>query len=134
MITTRLESLEEFRREQTALNSKISDTLHRIEIALTRAVDKACPQPGLCVQLETLWKSKWEQDKERFERVDARLLANDEWHKEIEVAMNKKLDAMKLAHEATQTLVTRATGALGLLLFIMPLLLWSLNHYIGTVK
>ena len=130
VIQTRLDALEDFREKQISQNEKIADTLHRIELALTRAVDKACPRPGLCQELETLWKAKWENDRDRFERVDARLLANDEWHKEIEVNMNKKLDAMKEAHEKTQTLVTRGTGACGILILLAPLLFWMLNHFV----
>jgi hypothetical protein len=132
VVTTRLDALEDFREKQLLQNDKLTETLHRIEIALTRAVDKACPRPGLCMELETLWKAKWENDRDRFERVDAKLTANDEWHKEIELAMNKKLDAMKAAHEKTQTIVTRTTGGLAVLVVLMPWLVAAAKAYFAV--
>jgi len=128
----RISNLEEARREQAVLNKAISDSLQRIELAVSRITDKACPQPGLCLQLQAMWKSKWEADKDRFVRIDERFLANDEWHKEHDSEINGKLDKLREAHEATKTVVLRATGAIGLLIFLMPLLVWALNIYVRT--
>ena len=125
----RISNLEEARREQATLNKSIAETLVRIELAVNRAADKGCPKPGLCLELQTLWKSKWENDRERFVKIENRLTENDDWHKDIESSMNEKLDKLRDAHDATKTMLMRATGALGLLVFLMPLLVWAAKAY-----
>lgn len=129
MIKTKLESLEEFRREQVVLNGKINDSLHRIEMAVNRNIDKACPKPGLCMELETLWRAKWENDKSRFEHIDERFLANDLWHKEHDEEIKRDLDKIREGVEANKVMFLRASGAIGLLIFLMPWLVTLAKAY-----
>jgi hypothetical protein len=70
-IHLRLDALEEWRREQSLTNKTISESLHRIELALQRSTDKACPEPGLCQKVRDNQVSKWESDKKRFEAVES---------------------------------------------------------------
>lgn len=120
VIEVRLDSLEESRREQQTLNKCINDTLHRIELSLSQSVAKACPLPGHCVVLENSVKAKWDGDKVRFERMEKRLSENDDWHKQIEGRIERKTDAIKEELAAVRTTVTKASGALGLLLILLP--------------
>ena len=63
VLTVRVDSLEESRREQGAAIKTITDSLHRIELALSQSVAKACPLPGHCVVLvqepETVSSRRW---------------------------------------------------------------------------
>ena len=121
VISVRLDSLEESRREQQALNKQIFDTLHRIELALNQSVAKACPLPGHCKVLETELKAKWDGDKLRFERLEKRANENEEWHREVE----GKLDGMRVV-------LNRGLGGLGLLVILMPALTWFVvNHLVN---
>jgi hypothetical protein len=115
----RLTALEDFRREQCALNKSIADSLNRIELALSTSIAKACPLPGHCRVLEHEIKAKWEGDKIRFERLEKRAQENDEWHHEVEV----KIDAIK-------TLLNRGLGSIALLVVCMPLLTWFIIHFL----
>ena len=121
VITIRLDSLEESRREQQALNKQIFDTLHRIELALNNSVAKACPLPGHCVVLENSVKAKWESDRLRFERLEKRANENEAWHDDT----SEKLDGMK-------GLINRGLGGLGLLVVLMPAATWFVvNHLVN---
>lgn len=120
-INLRLESLEETRKEQLAVNARISESLNRIELQLGSTIAKACPLPGHCMVLESGMKSKWEGDKERFERLEKRASENDKWHDET----TEKLDNLK-------AVFNRGVGALGLLTISMPLLTWFIiNHLVN---
>lgn len=121
VLQVRVESLEESMREQGAIINTITDSLHRIELALSQSVAKACPLPGHCVVLENSVKAKWDGDKVRFERLEKRLSENDDWHKQIEQRIEVKTDAIKSELTAVRNTVTRASGALGLLLMLLPL-------------
>jgi hypothetical protein len=66
----RLTSLEEWRKEQITCTKEFRDSLHRIEMLLQRNSDKACPIPGHCLVLEAEQKSKWANDKARFEALE----------------------------------------------------------------
>lgn len=120
VLAVRVNSLEESRREQIQLNKTITDSLHRIELALSQTVAKACPLPGHCVVLENSVKAKWDGDKVRFERLERRLTENDDWHKQIEARIESKTDAIKAELSAVRATVTRASGGLGLLLVLLP--------------
>ena len=113
VISVRLDSLEESRREQQALNKAISDTLHRIELSLNTSISKACPLPGHCKVLETEQKQKWEGDNLRFERLEKRANENEQWHHDVE----QKLDSMKVV-------INRGLGGLSLLVVFMPVVTW----------
>ena len=128
VISVRLESLEEFRREQVALNKAIGDSLHRIELALNNSVAKACPLPGHCVVLERDVKSKWDGDKSRFERMEARLAANDDWHKQIEARMEMKLDDLTDKIAAIQKTVWGAAGGCAALAMFAPFIIHALQN------
>jgi hypothetical protein len=112
-INLRLDSLEESRREQIAVNTRIAESLNRIELQLSSTIAKACPLPGHCRVLETEIKTKWEGDRERFERLEKRAGENDAWHLE----MAGKMDGLR-------TVINRGLGALGLLTIAMPVLTW----------
>jgi hypothetical protein len=112
-INLRLESLEESRREQIAVNTRIAESLNRIELQLSSTIAKACPLPGHCRVLESEIKVKWDGDRERFERLEKRAQENDTWHLE----MAGKMDGLK-------TVLNRGLGALGLLTIAMPVLTW----------
>ena len=113
VISIRLDSLEESRREQQALNKQIFDTLHRIELSLNQSVAKACPLPGHCKVLEHEQRQKWEGDKLRFERLEKRANENEQWHDDLEA----KLDGMR-------NVLNRGLGGLGLLVVLMPAATW----------
>lgn len=129
VIATKLEALEEFRKEQLALNRDFIAALHRIEIAVNRSVDKACPKPGLCVEIETMWRAKWENDKARFEHIDERFLANDKWHQEHDEEIKRDLDKIRGGVEENKALFLRASGAIGVLIFLMPWLVTLAKAY-----
>jgi len=115
----RLGNLEDFRKEQIVLNKSILDTLHRIELGMQNARDTACPMPGHCKVLESNIKGKWEADKERFERLEARAEENDEWKR----VMEGKMDSLK-------STVNKGLGGVGILVVAMPLLTWFAINYL----
>lgn len=121
VITIRIESLEESRREQQSLNKSIGDTLHRIELALGQSIAKACPLPGHCKVIENTMKEKRDGDRLRFERLEKRANENEQWHHEIE----GKLDVMK-------NVINRGLGGVGLLVVLMPAATWFVvNHLVN---
>ena len=109
----RIAALEEFRREQSLLNTTIASSLSRIETQLATAIAKHCPAPGHCMVLEKETKVKWSGDKDRFERLEKRAEENDDWHKEMET----KLDGLK-------TVMNRGLGGVALLVVLMPIITW----------
>jgi hypothetical protein len=120
-VNLRLDNLEDFRAEQLSLNKSILEALHRIELGLQSARDKACPLPGHCVVLESTMKEKYSADVLRFSRLETRIAENDAWRKEIE----GKIDSLK-------TTLNRGLGAVGLLTVAMPLLTWFIiNHLVN---
>jgi hypothetical protein len=132
-VNVRIESLEESRRDQGAMIRGITEALHRIELSISSLVGKQCPVPGKCLTLETDFRTemsnKWALDKIRFEGLEKRATENEAWHRQMELDMNKKLDDIKKEHAKTQTILTRGSGAMALLIFIMPVLIWALQHY-----
>jgi hypothetical protein len=120
VIHVRLDSLEEFRREQVVLNKCINDSLHRIELSLNQSVAKACPLPGHCVVLENSVKAKWDGDKARFERMEKRLAENDDWHKVIEARMETKLDGLHSKISLIHKTVWGAAGGAAVFVVILP--------------
>jgi hypothetical protein len=119
LMDLRLTNLEDFRVVQVDLNKQIMDALHRIELGLNTTRDKSCPLPGHCVVLESNIKSKWEADKSRFERLEARISENDQWH--------ERMDGKVAALANT---VARGLGGLGLLVLLAPMLTWFVLHYL----
>lgn len=120
-VELRLTALEECHRAQTVLNKQITDSLNRIELQLASSIAKSCPLPGHCVVLENSVKNKWDGDKGRFERLEARAAENDAWHNDIE----SKLDNMK-------TIINRGMGGIALLVVLMPLVTWFVvNHLVN---
>jgi predicted nucleic acid-binding Zn-ribbon protein len=93
-IHLRLEALEEWRREQSITNKTITESLHRIEMALQRSTDKACPAPGHCIILERDVKSKSEADKERFSEIEANYTKLESDISELKKALNHGLGAL----------------------------------------
>lgn len=130
VLTVRVDSLEESRREQTQLNKTITDSLHRIELALSQSVAKACPLPGHCVVLENSVKAKWDGDKVRFERLEKRLAENDEWHKLIESRMDTKLDIINDKFTAINRTLWGAAGAVGVIMALAPFFTQWVNHFL----
>ena len=135
-VNVRITSLEESRKDQALMIRGITESLHRIEIALTSVVGKQCPVPGKCLTLETDFRqemsNKWAMDKMRFESLETKATENEHWHRQMELDMNLKLDDIKKEHAKTQTLLARGSGAMALLIFIMPVLIWVLQHFAGT--
>lgn len=113
----RLKSLEDWRREQTVLNKSISESLHRIELALQRTQDKACPAPGHCLVLENRMAGKWDKDVVRFEALEANYKT-----------LQKHVDDLR------QT-VHRGMGALGVLIaiatFFGPWIVDAAKHFLA---
>ena len=118
-VELRLTALEECHKAQTVLNKHISDSLNRIELQLATSLAKACPLPGHCVVLENGMRTKWEGDKERFERLEARAAENDGWHENME----KDLAAMA-------KIMNRGLGGIALLVCLMPLLTWFFINFL----
>jgi hypothetical protein len=115
----RLEALEEFRRDQSALNAAITASLNRIELQLSTSIAKACPLPGHCKVLEHELKAKWEGDKTRFERLEKRASENDEWHKEWQ----EKMDSLR-------SVLNRGLGGIGVLTVAMPFITWFVIQHL----
>jgi hypothetical protein len=112
IIEYRLSRLEECYREQTELNKTITESLHRIELAIGTHRDTACPKPGHCIHLERDAVAQNQRDKERFE--------------EIEDAQ-EKLSAAFLALEKQ---INLGLGALGVLIPVMSFLApYLMNHF-----
>ena len=134
-VNVRIESLEESRRDQGMMIRGITESLHRIELALQNVGGKLCPAPGKCLTLETDFRAemsnKWALDKIRFEGLEKRANENELWHRQMELDMNKKLDDIKKEHAKTQTLLTRGSGAIGLLIVLVPVLIWLAQHFFG---
>jgi hypothetical protein len=118
-VELRLSALEECHKAQTVLNKQITDSLNRIELQLASSIAKACPLPGHCVVLENNVKSKWEHDKDRFARLEARAAENDAWREGIE----KELAAMA-------KILNRGLGGIALLVFVMPFVTWFAINYL----
>ena len=118
-VELRLSALEECHRNQVVLNKQIVDSLNRIELQLATTIAKSCPMPGHCVVIENGVKAKWEGDKERFERLEARAAENDDWHHDIDL----KLDGMR-------TVINRGLGGLALLVVMMPVITWFAVTYL----
>lgn len=134
VIEVRLDSLEESRREQLALNKQIFDALHRIELSLNQSVAKACPMPGHCVVLENSVKAKWDGDNVRFERMEKRLSENDEWHKVIERRMEMKLDDIARQFSVVNKTLWGAAGACGCVMLLAPALYQWVQHFVTMYR
>jgi len=118
-VELRIATLEEFRRDQSLINTTISSSLSRIETQLATAIAKHCPLPGHCVVLEKEQKIKWQGDKDRFERLEKRAEENDKWHEDMET----KLDGLK-------TVMNRGLGGVAILVVLMPIISWFIINYL----
>jgi hypothetical protein len=90
----RLTSLEEWRKEQVAHVKQFTEALHRIEMMLQRNVDKQCPVPGHCMVLESEQKSKWANDKVRFETLESNYATLQEHVDALRITMHRGMGAL----------------------------------------
>jgi hypothetical protein len=108
IINMRLKSLEDWRSEQQEMNRTITDSLHRIELALTSQGAKACPNPGHCNVLDG-----------RLTAINVKLDTHEGVHGDLYDRLNK-----------CDNTLSKGFGALAVLVFVTPALTWFVVHYL----